>query len=65
MRLSDTAEPEKARPQRQRVATPLPTLLLWYSFPRLKKSFTQAHTAPDFAKCNLNKYHTGKGTDIL
>nr|DAZ60241.1 MAG TPA: hypothetical protein [Caudoviricetes sp.] len=40
-------------------------MLLWYSFPSLKKSFTQAHTAPDFAKCNLNKYHTRKGTDIL
>ena len=65
MQLSDMAEPEKARPQGQRVATPPPTLLLWDSFPSLKKSFTQAHTAPDFAKHNLNKYHIRKGTDIL
>jgi len=59
------AEPEKACPQRQRVAISPTTLLLWDSFSSLKKSFTQAHTAPDFAKCNLNKYRTRKGTDIL
>ena len=65
MRLSDMAEPEKARPQGQRVATSPPTLLLWYSFPSLKKSPHKPTQPPDFAKCNLNKYHTRKGTAIL
>nr|DAV15751.1 MAG TPA: hypothetical protein [Caudoviricetes sp.] len=40
-------------------------MLLRDSFPSLKKSPTQAHTAADIAKHNLNKYYTRKGTDIL
>ena len=59
------AEPEKARTSKATGGNTAAHVAFVDSFSSLKKSFTQARTAPDFAKYNLNKYHTRKGTDIL
>ena len=65
MQPSDSAEPEKARTSKATGGNTAAYVAFVDKISNQINQVTQAHTAPDFAKCNLNKYHTGKGTDIL
>lgn len=58
MQPSDSAEPEKARTSKATGGNTAAHVAFVGSFPHHTNSATQAYTAPDFAKCNLNKFHT-------
>lgn len=59
------AEPEKARTLKATGGNTAAHVAFVGKFSQPQEKPTQARTASDFAKYNLNKYHTGKGTDIL